>query len=196
MPAQVDVQATVDAGGGGRKDGRAVCTTDTSTADSRLLSQFLDPGELGKRIWRSSELEAVLRHQLSTSVGFDLGALETRLAERLRTVSAAEGLLVQSFNDLLHHPCPPVELLVLTKDFAKRHLGHPESPLPPEIARVLYLASIVAAMLRCHCGITTLDNAALRKGAEWALDQKWLDEATRSLFREGLRALEDGARDT
>jgi hypothetical protein len=80
---------------------------------------------------------------------------------------------------------------VLTKDFAKRHLGHPESPLPPEIAKVLYLASIIVAMLRCHRRITRLRDAELREGLGWAMNQQWLDEPTRSLFREGLKAVED-----
>lgn len=173
-----------------------MCKTDTSKTDMRLLSQLLDPSELGKRIWRSSELEAILKHQLTSSVGFDLGELEKGLARRLRTASAAEGLLLQNFKDLFQHQCPPVELLVLTKDFAKRHLGHPESPLPQEIARVLYLASITVAMIRCHRRISSLGDAAIRSGLEWAIGQQWLDEATRSLFREGIKALEDGVKAT
>lgn len=173
-----------------------MCKTDTSKTDMSLLSQLLDPSELGKRIWRGSELKAILRHQLAASVGFDLGELEAGLARRLRTVSEAEGLLLQSFRDLFQHQCPPVELLVLTKDFAKRHLGHPESPLPQEIARVLYLASIAVAMIRCHRRISSLDDAAIRSGLEWATGQQWLDEATRNLFQEGIKALEDGVEAT
>jgi hypothetical protein len=163
--------------------------TDTSKGHPRLLSELLDPSQLGKRIWRASELEAILKHQMSAPVGFDLGDMETGRAKTLRTVSAAEGLLLQSFKNLFSHPCPPVELLVLTKDFAKRHWGHPESLLPAEIAKVLYLASIVVAMLRCHRRITSLKDRALKKGLEWAIGQQWLDEPTRSLFREGLAAL-------
>jgi hypothetical protein len=170
-----------------------VCKTDASKSDPRLLSRLLDPSELGKRIWRASELEAILKHQLNASVGFDLGDMEAGRVRKLRTVHGAEGLLLQSFRDLLNHPCPPVELLMLTKDFAKRHLGHPESLLPPEIAKVLYLASIVVAMLRCHRRITRLKDAALREGLEWAMNQQWLDEPIRSLFREGLEAIEGTA---
>ena len=155
-----------------------------------MLSDFLAPDELGKRIWRASELGAVLSHQLSAPVGFDLGRLAPTLADRLRVASAAEGLLLRSFNDLFQHPCPHVELLLLVKDFAKRHLAHPASPLPPQIARVLYFASISVALVRCGRRITRLDDARLRGGIEWAMAQPWVDESTRGLLSQGLDALE------
>jgi hypothetical protein len=166
--------------------------SDVSHGDPRRLSGFLDPAELDRRIWRESELEAILRHQLSTAVEFDLGRMNHGSAQKLSMASAAEGLLLRSYGDLFRHPCPPVELLILTKDFAKRHLHHPESPLPRQIAKVLYSASIVAAMLRCRRRITSLSDAALKMEIEWALGQTWLDGTMRSLLQEGLAALADG----
>lgn len=156
-----------------------------------MLSDFLAPDELGKRIWRASELGAVLSHQLSAPVAFDLGRLDAGLAKELRVASAAKGLLLRSFNDLFQHPCPPVELLSLVKDFAKRHLAHPASPLPPQIARVLYFVSISVALARCGRRITRLDDARLRSGIEWAMAQPWVGESTKGLLSQGLDALEE-----
>lgn len=155
-----------------------------------MLSDFLEPDELGKRIWRPEELGAVLSHQLSAPVEFDLGRLDARLANRLRLAGAAKGLLLRSFNDLFQHQCPPLELLLLVKDFAKRHIAHPASPLPPEISRVLYFVSISAALARCGRRITRLDDARLRRGIEWAMAQPWVDDRTKGLLSQGLDAME------
>jgi hypothetical protein len=82
---------------------------------------------------------------------------------------------------------------VLTKDFAKACRISADSPIPREIATVLYFASIAVARLRCGRRITELTDTAVRKGLDWALGQPWLDEATRRLLEEG-RSQESGVR--
>ncbi len=157
-----------------------------------------DPGRLAEliglehgapRAWNAEELGAVLRHQLSAPVQFDLGRLDRGESLRLATVADAQQLLVRSFHDLLHHPNPPLELLAMVKEFAKANLSHPDSPLPPEIANVFYYASIISAWIGCRRRITKLDNQRLRAGVEMILAYPWLDDATRSLLRRGLDAL-------
>ena len=37
--------------------------------------------------------------------------------------------------------------------------------------------------------ITELDDAGLRSGCEWAIAQPWVDERTKSLFRQGMEKL-------
>jgi len=145
-----------------------------------------------ERIWRPEELAAIFRHQLAAPVKFDMSNLDVGMAKRLETVSVAQGLLVKSFGDLLQHPHPPVELLNLTKEFAKAVSTHPDSPVPADVARVLYFASIAAAMTRCGKRITRLDDASLRDGIRWAAELGWLDDDTLSLLNEGLRLLEHG----
>jgi len=92
--------------------------------------------------------------------------------------------LPATFGDLLHHPQPPLEMLQRVKRFAKACKVKAEGPLPPEVATVLYFASIVVALLRCEARISELDNKAIRTGTEWALAQTWLDQPTRSIFEE------------
>lgn len=155
-------------------------------SDSRRLADLMSVDAGAERIWRPEELKAILQHQLSVPIQFDLSGIDPGLARTMGTLAAAQGLLVKSFNDLLHHPSPPLELLQLTKQFAKSSRSHPDSPLPPEIATVLYFASIAVAMTRCDERITNLDDETLRRGIEWVLAQPWVDDATRGLFQESL----------
>ena len=97
-------------------------------------------------------------------------------------MSDAQGLLLKSFADLLHHPAPVKELLELAKDFAKANLDHPESGLPAEIAATLYYASIAAALVRLDARISQLPDADLQRGLKWTMDQAWLDEKTKALL--------------
>ena len=62
----------------------------------------------------------------------------------------------------------------------------PHSPVPHEIASVLYIASIAAALVRCRRRITGLTNDALAEGFRWELSQPWLDAPTRALTEESL----------
>jgi len=158
-------------------------------SDPHALAALLDAGSDDDRIWNPAELEAILKHQLSAPIEVDLVSLERHLAARLRLAASSQGLLLRSFGDLLHHPHPPLELLKLTKDFAKACRLSRGGPLPREIATVLYFASIVAALVRCRRRITRLDDANTRQGVEQCLAQSWLDAPTRRLFEDGLKAL-------
>jgi hypothetical protein len=105
------------------------------------------------------------------------------------TVARDEKVPLNSFSDLFRHPKPPVALLKLTKEFAKSSDRRSASPLPPEIATVLYYAAIVTALLRHGSPISRLSLRALKEGVTWALEQPWLDEQMRGLFDEARAAL-------
>ena len=117
----------------------------------------------------------------------DLISLEQGQALRTRTLAEAMSLTFTSLGNLLTFPNPPVELLEITKDFAKACRQNPHSPMPQEIASVLYFASIAAALVRCGCRITGLSNEILAEGFSWALAQPWLDAPTRVLIEESLQ---------
>ena len=153
------------------------------------LGLLLGLEDNAERVWRPEELAAIFRHQMSTSVQYDLRHLPLGKAGRLKALAEAEGLLLKSFSDLLQHPHPPVDLLNMTKEFAKACQASPDSPLPREIATAVYYATIVVARLRCGVRISRLTDADLRKGVEWAVAQPWLDDPTRALFQEALEML-------
>jgi hypothetical protein len=128
--------------------------------------------------WRPEEMAAILRHQLSSQLESDLAG-----ADR-----AGHGSSPMTFGELLHHVRPPVALLERVKLFAKASKAA-TGPLPPQVATVLYFASIVVARLRWDARISSLDDDAIVKGTQWALAQSWLDQPTRTLFQEAAARL-------
>ncbi len=152
------------------------------------LGRLMAPDCGQERLWQPEELEAIFRHQMSAPVQFDLAGIEPGLAAKLSSLTSAEGLLLRSFADLFAHPHPPVELLRMTKDFAKAAIECPDSPLPAEIGRFLYFGSIILARVRCGERVSELDDTAICQGLDWVLAQAWIDESTKGIFRDG-RAL-------
>ena len=148
----------------------------------KSLAALLEASGERARLWRPEELGAIFRHQMSAPVLVDLGGYDPGTAARLKTLSAAQSLLLKSFSDLFHHPAPPLELLELTKDFAKANMDQRESSLPNEVAAALYYTSIAAALVRLDARITRLPEAELRRGLLWTREQPWLDEETKQLL--------------
>jgi hypothetical protein len=156
---------------------------------AKKLASLLASGEERTKLWRVDELAAIFRHQMSAPILVDLGTFDPLTATRIRMQSEAQGLLLKSFADLFHHPSPPLELLELIKDFAKANLDHPESGLPDEIATTLYYTSIATALVRLDARITQLPDADLQRGLRWAMEQGWLDAATRELLARALEKI-------
>ncbi len=152
----------------------------------QTLAKLLASGEERAQLWRADELAAIFRHQIACPMLVDLGGFDPRTAARLKIVSEAQGLLLKSFSDLLHHSAPPLELLNLVKDFAKANMDQPASGLPPEIAAALYYASIASALVHLDERISRLSAADLRRGLIWAREQAWLDAATKTLLGRAL----------
>src|SRR5271170_918236 len=152
----------------------------------KSLAAFLAAGEERARLWQPEELGAIFRHQMSAPILVDLGGFDPATAARLKTLSEAQSLLLSSFSDLFLHPVPPLELLSLTKDFAKANMDHPESSLPQEVAVALYYASIATAIVRLDARISQLKDAELQRGLLWAKDQPWVDDQTREIVIEAL----------
>jgi hypothetical protein len=160
---------------------------ETRTADNSqpgALAAMLAVDEAAARLWEPQELAGILRHQLAAPLGFDLASANPASAEQVSRLSqSAQPALIHTFSDLLHHPAPPIQLLVLAKDFAKTSRQDPHSPLPQEIAAVIYFAAIAVAQRLYGKRITALGEGAVREGIDWVLAQPWVDGKTRSLFQ-------------
>jgi hypothetical protein len=165
---------------------------DLSSVTPDCIAQVLQMSAGNVPLWSRAELAAVLRHQLSAPIEYDLGALPAGAAQMARFTASTRGLLLKSLADLFNHPNPPLELLNLTRKFAKAHRNQPDSPLPAEISTLLYYASTAAALVRCQRRITSLDDDALREGFAWAAGLDWIDEPLVSLFTAAGRLLSPG----
>jgi hypothetical protein len=142
-------------------------------------------------LWSEEDLKSIFGHQWSTPLVVDLGGLDDALADRVSMLSSSQGLLLRSFGDLFRHENPPLPLLELSKDFAKRSLYSPFPSIPHAVARVLYFSSIAAALSHCHSKITTLSSEDIKIGIEWALSCDWVTEEARSVLHAGLDVILD-----
>jgi len=166
-----------------------VARRDLSKSDPAALARMMDLDTGTKHDWQPDELGSILRHQLDSPLGLDLGNFAPESKGTLDALRPSASIPLNTFGDLLRHPHPPLEVLKLTKEFAKANRNNPQSTLPPEIATVVYFAAIVVALMRCGQRITALDDQALRQGVEWIVAQPWIDELSRSLFREALTVI-------
>jgi RNA polymerase sigma-70 factor (ECF subfamily) len=165
----------------------AVPEVSLSGSDRRLdpaaLTWLLDlPRQLG-------DSAALLRHLLAAPLPFDDDKADGDATDRTQGLSDGGARAWRCLGELLHDPQPSLELLERVKDFAKDNGTDPESPLPREVATLVYYASIAAALARGGRRISRQDEGSLRWGFEWGRDQPWVDEATRAVLGEGLRAL-------
>lgn len=155
-------------------------------SETKSLYILLEDMEFGEPRWTGEDLQAIWGHQLQSPLTIDLGGMRGKDANQIERMAHARGLTLTSFADLLFHPHPPVDLLDLTKEFAKRNLVSPENRLPAGITRVLYFGSIAIAKARCGTSITRLSDDEMMDGLEWCLAQTWLDPEVKNLLSSTL----------
>jgi len=154
-----------------------------STAAQLAEMMKLDAAAPG--LWQEQDLPAMLRHQFAAPLEFDLSIMELESRQSLRrdkTLTGAANSRIGTFRDLLFHRTPPLALLKLAKEFFKWRSQDCQKDSPEwKIAYLFYLLSLLAAGEHA-AKLSRLSPKDLRKGAEWALAQKWIDEPTRRLL--------------
>jgi hypothetical protein len=160
------------------------------------LAAVMAAGSEAAGLWRPEDVAAVFRHQMASPVLVDLAGFDPATAARLKTLAAAQSLLLKSFADLFFHPSPPLELLELTKDFAKVNMDQPASAIPGEVAAALYYLSIASALVRLDRRITRLGDVELRRGLLWVKERPWLDAPARQLLEDAAAKLPTPAQTT
>src|ERR1041385_31373 len=149
----------------------------TSGHAPERLAQLIRAAEGVGGDWQPGELAGILTHQLRAPVEF-----ETRVSGAAPETHPR----IQTFQKLFASPQPPLELLQLTKDFAKAHYAHPESGLFKEVAATLYFAAIALALIYHQTRISKLDDGALRAAFAWCVGQPWMHPALVRLFQRAL----------
>jgi hypothetical protein len=163
-----------------------VAQRDLDNTDPGRLASLVDLDPTSERMWTPEELGAILRHQLSVPVQFELGEAAPDLFKTLQKNASAQGAKITSYADLLNHPSPPIELLLLLKDFAKAAASHPDSALPSAVAKVLYYLTISVALLRHNRRITSMSDTDLQSSLRWALNLPWVEPPQRALLEQAL----------
>ncbi len=137
-------------------------------------------------VWGEEDLAAILRHQLSAPLGFDLKRMGADSRKTVAHFTRSSTQRLKTFADLFGHPDPPVDLLSLAKEFGKTADG---GTVPRDVGLVLYYAAVLVARLRCDSRISDLSDSDLLTGVEWVLRRTWLDESMRHLFEQGAKFL-------
>ena len=153
------------------------------------LAQVMSLSGDREATWLREDLEAILKHQLSAPVVYELSSMGSDTRREAASISTVEGACIATFADLFRSPEPPLRLLEITKDFAKASTVDPERPLPPEVATIIYLACIVLARTRHGRRISRLDDTVLRRNLQWAIGRPWLDDEIRTVLKDGLRKI-------
>lgn len=164
-------------------------TSDPRSTDARRLTGLMDERAITSLGWQPKELAPMAAHQLNTALKLDLCGVAPDITWKLRMLTSSGGRPIETYRDLFDHPQPPLELLQLVKRYAKAAPDDAASPLPQEIAALLYFTSIAAARVRCGQNITTLDGKTLREGMQWLLDQPWVVGSTSDLLRQCIELL-------
>ena len=154
----------------------------------RNLASLMDLEGQGRQAWLPEDLAAMLAHQLSAPLVFDISRVPG-YSDPSHADEIEDGSRLTNFGELLHHPRPPLDLLRVTKDFAKGSDKREDAPIPSEIATVLYYATILVALSRHGVRITELGDQSLQEAIAWTLRQKWVDERTRLIFIQGQELL-------
>jgi len=148
------------------------------------LARILAQDQPDTALWAEQEMRAMWQHQMRAPIEADLGNVQSPDSNTAGKSPQATTFKGHSFRDLLHDSSPPLALLKMTKDFAKRTLKEADDSQLKEIAAALYYASYAAGMTRCGQRLGGMAQDELSRGFDWALGRVWLDEPTKTLIAE------------
>ncbi|MEZ4601225.1 MAG: hypothetical protein R2940_15655 [Syntrophotaleaceae bacterium] len=154
-----------------------------------LLYALLDVEHDANIPWAAGDFKAILEHQLHTpliSESERFGEISRQPAERV--AGRLSVLSCRTFQDILQHPSPSVEVLQWIKDFAKAAVKN-DSDLPKEVGRVLYILAILRAQATHRACITTMPPLEIKNEAYRSLTFPWLPDGIQKLIRDSLRCL-------
>ena len=150
------------------------------SAEGSRLAKILSRDWITKDNWFPPELGAIMQHQWIAPLELDVEAISRGSGGG---ETGADMAVRHSLRDLMLDPSPPAELLRSTKDFAEAQLRVVDGPLPADVARVLYYASLLVARGRCGEPIGDLSNAELLAGVDWVMSQDWVSSEIKERFR-------------
>ena len=149
----------------------------------KSLARILAQDQPEAALWEPQEMRAVWQHQMRAPIEADLAPIGSSPQE-------AADFSDKSFSEVLHHANAPVALLKSIKNFAKQMIKDAEDSQLKEIAAALYYTSYAGGITRHGQRLGGMSDPELRGGFEWALGRVWLDEKTKNLIEEAMKAME------
>ncbi len=140
--------------------------------------------------WQEDEFKDILHHQMQAPLNFDLKRYEEKelyAAEEMQSYDPLFEKDIKTFDQLLHHPRPPLSLLKLCKRFARDNRFSAGGSLPDEVATVIYYAAVVVALGHYGERITTLSHSEIQRGVCWIMGRRWVSKKTRKLLQNALK---------
>ena len=136
--------------------------------------------------WSADDLASLLEHQLRTPLHLEAERLvEHAPGDKEAALESLRADQTVTFFDVLHGGNAEDGVLQLVKDYAKASLAT-EGELPKEVARFLYVTSILRARAAGIPNFTSLDSASVDSEARRCLTFTWLPSIARDLLRQGL----------
>jgi len=137
--------------------------------------------------WHAMDFAALFRHQLITPLVDDMAE-----ARRMGISGVSLGVRRSTharvtLKQLMQESNPSIDALRCIKALAKSRCGERGGGLPREIAMATYYLAIALAIVRADQAISTLSDANLERGLQWALDQSWIDEQSHAILNEAYQ---------
>ena len=141
--------------------------------------------------WQPAELGDVLQHCLAAPASEYLAGLGPGTMYPWSTDFAADSpseraAVEMPLSELFHCPSPPLGLLIAVKRVARRLMGPGTSQVPAEVHRLIYFASIAAALVRHGEQISKSSPEVLRVAWERLAGESYADDGLRRLFGNAL----------
>jgi RNA polymerase sigma-70 factor (ECF subfamily) len=144
--------------------------------------------------WQPQEMRDLLRHGLETLVGdyLETGDDAEQPGKPRGHATSEETAVSITLRELLQIAKPPLGLLMAVKRHARHLAGSSASHLPDKVHRLVYFATIAAAMLRHGQSITKSSAESVRIAFARMAAEPYVEEWLRTLFESAGKRFSDG----
>ncbi len=151
-------------------------------APAKRLSQIMKLGLDQTGQLTPDDLRSVLEAQLDSPIHEVIGLTAQALERNMQDTGITAEDLPGTLRELMQQQHPPLPLLELVKDFAKRCREQVDHPVPSEVATLLYYLCIAVALNRHNKQIARLSAVKIKDGFNWVQAQPWIDNDLKQYF--------------
>jgi hypothetical protein len=150
------------------------------------VSKLMRLDETTPEAWQREDLTAMVRHQLSATLEFDLSTLNLDANQQEIVTQSGRGPArsgLRTFGELFQASRPQVDLLRLSQKFFKQRVAQNVKGSPEQkVAYLFYLLSILVARIRAGVRISKLPDPELVCGIRSVLNRPWVAQPLKELL--------------